>query len=68
MMSLPDILEEALHLKPQERYIIIENLVQSLNQPDEKITKLWIEESKKRFKAYKKGTVKTLSYDQVFNQ
>lgn len=67
-MSLPDILEEALHLKPQERYIIIENLVQSLNQPDEKITELWIEESQKRFEAYKKGTVKTFSYDQVFNQ
>jgi len=67
-MSLPDIIEEALHLKPQERYIIIENLVQSLNQPDEKINKIWIEESQKRLKAYKEGTVKTLSYDQVFHQ
>ena len=67
-MSLPDIIEEALHLKPQERYIIIENLVQSLNQPDEKINKIWIEESQKRLKAYKRGTVKTLSYDQVFHQ
>jgi len=67
-MSLPDIIEEALHLKPQERYIIIENLVQSLNQPDEKINKIWIEESQKRLKAYKEGTVKTLSYDQVFHK
>jgi len=67
-MSLPDIIEEALHLKPQERYIIIENLVQSLNQPDEKINKIWIEESQKRLKAYKEGTAKTLSYDQVFHQ
>ena len=67
-MNLPDILEEALHLKPQERYIIIENLVHSLNQPDEEIDKVWIEESQKRLKAYKEGTVKTVSYDQVFHK
>jgi len=67
-MSLPDILEEALHLKPQERYIIIENLVQSLNQPDKEIDEVWIKESKKRLKAYKEGTAKTLSYDQVFSK
>ena len=67
-MNLPDILEEALHLKPQERYIIIENLVHSLNQPDEEIDKVWIEESQKRLKAYKEGTAKTVSYNQVFHK
>ena len=67
-MNLPDIIEEALHLKPQERYIIIENLVHSLNQPDEEIDKVWIEETQKRLRAYKEGTAKTLSYDQVFHE
>ena len=68
MMSLPDIIEEALHLKPQERYIIIENLVHSLNQPDEEINKVWIEESQKRLRAYKEGTARTVSYDQIFHK
>ena len=67
-MNLPDIIEEALHLKPQERYIVIENLVHSLNQPDEEIDKVWIEETQKRLRAYKEGTVKTLTYDQVFHE
>ncbi len=67
-MGIPDIIEEALHLKPQERYIIIESLVQSLNKPDEEIEKIWIEESKKRLQAYRDGTIKTLSYDQVFEK
>jgi putative addiction module component (TIGR02574 family) len=67
-MSLPDIIEAALHLKPQERYIIIENLVQSLNQPNDEIDQAWVEESQKRFKAYKEGVVKTLPYEQVFNK
>ncbi len=67
-MSLPEIIEEAMHLKPQDRYIIIENLIHSLNKPDIEIDKIWIQESQKRLKAYKEGTIKTLSYDQVFSE
>ncbi|MBA1438462.1 MAG: addiction module protein [Epsilonproteobacteria bacterium] len=67
-MGVPDIIEEALHLKPQERYIVIENLVRSLYQPDEEVEKIWIEESQKRLKAYKEGKVKTFTYEQVFNK
>ena len=65
-MSLNEIIKEALILKPQERYLIIENLVQSLNQPNSEIDKLWIEESMKRVQAIKDGTLKTVSYEDVF--
>ena len=65
-MSLNEIINEALSLKPQERYMIIENLVQSLNQPNSEIDKLWIEESTKRVQAIKNGTLKTVSYGDVF--
>ena len=66
-MSLAKIIDEALHLKPQDRYIIIENLVNSLNEPNSEIDKVWIEESLKRLEAYKKGTMRTYSYAEVFN-
>jgi len=66
-MSLNEIIDEALTLKPQERYVIIENLVQSLNQPNLEIEKLWIEESTKRVEAIKNGTLKTVSYKDVFD-
>lgn len=66
-MSLNDIITEALTLKPQERYLIIENLVQSLNQPNPEIDTLWIEESMKRVEAIKNGTLKTVSYEDVFS-
>ena len=61
-MSLNEIINEALSLNPQERYMIIENLVQSLNQPNSEIDKLWIEESTKRVQAIKNGTLKTVDY------
>ena len=65
-MSTNEIINEALTLKPQERYEIIENLVNSLNQPNSEIDKLWVEESTKRVQAIKDGTLKTVSYEDVF--
>ena len=66
-MSLAKIIDEALHLKPQDRYVIIENLVNSQNESNSEIDEIWIEESLKRLEAYKKGTMKTYSYAEVFN-
>ena len=65
-MGIKEIIDEALTLKPQERYVVIENLVRSLNEPNLEIEKLWIEESIKRVEAVKNGTLKTVSYKDVF--
>jgi len=65
-MSLNEIIDKALTLKPQERYMIIENLVQSLNQLDPVIDQLWIEESTNRVQAIKDGRLKTATYEDIF--
>lgn len=65
-MNIQNIINEALHLKPQERYLLIENLIQSLNEPNMEVDKIWIEESQKRLKAYQQGKLKSVSYEQVF--
>ena len=44
-MSVNDLLDQAHCLKPSEKYILIESLIQDLNHIDENIEKLWIEES-----------------------
>jgi putative addiction module component (TIGR02574 family) len=66
-MNIQNLISEALHLKPQERYLLIENLIQSLNEPNMEIDEIWIEESRKRLKAYQQGKLKTVSYEQVFD-
>ncbi len=66
-MSLAKIIDEALHLKPQDRYVIIENLVKSLNEPNSEVDKAWMEESVKRLDAYKKGEMKSYAYTEVFS-
>lgn len=59
------ILEKALHLKPVEKLHLIESLMQSLNEPDKKIEKIWAEESEKRYAALIKGNVKTIPLGEV---
>ena len=66
-MGTNEIIQEAINLKPQEKYLIIESLILSLNVPDKDIEKIWIEESQKRLEEYKKGNLKTLSFEEVFN-
>jgi len=67
-MSANEIIKQAINLKPQEKYLIIESLVQSLNEPDKEIENLWIEESMKRLEEYDKGNLKTLSFEEVFGK
>ncbi len=66
-MGTNEIIKEAINLKPQEKYLIIESLILSLNEPNKEIEKLWIEESEKRLKEYKNGNLETLSFEEVFN-
>ena len=67
-MSINDIIDEALTLKPQERYMIMEKLNDSLNVPNPEVDKAWIEENMRRYEAYKNGTLKTVSYEEVFGK
>ncbi|PRM88921.1 addiction module protein [Aliarcobacter cryaerophilus] len=66
-MGTNEIINEAIKLKPQEKYLIIESLILSLNEPSKDIEKLWIEESKKRLEDYKNGNLEILSFEEVFN-
>jgi hypothetical protein len=67
-MGVNDILKETANLKPEEKYLIVENLIQELNPIDKDIEKAWIEESEKRLEFYEKGELETVTYEEVFNK
>ena len=67
-MSVREIISEALELKPQERYLVVEELIRSLDRPDPVIEQAWIDESLHRAEAYTKGELKTVSYEEVFGE
>lgn len=67
-MDTRSIFEDALHLRPAERLQLIEMLTKSLNKPDEKIEKIWAEESEKRYKALEEGKVKTIAFNEIIER
>jgi len=66
MEIIESILNQALKLKPVEKSMIIEGLLQSLDEPDKTIDEIWAVEAEKRLQAYKEGKLETLAYEQVF--
>ena len=65
-MSNKDILEMALKLKPEERFLIIEGLIKSIDEPDKNIDDIWAEEAEKRLKAYRDGKLQTVPAEEIF--
>ena len=66
-MSNTQILEEALQLNPQERYIVVESLLKSLDKPDESVDTVWADKAEKRLKNYRNNKIQTISFEEVFN-
>jgi len=60
-----EILERALGLPAAEKARIVDELLTSLDEPDETIDALWRKEVEDRIKAYNAGTLKSISLEDV---
>jgi len=67
-MSNKEILKQAMKLKPEERFLIIEGLIKSLDEPDKNIDEIWAIEAEKRLKAYREGKLEGIPMDDIFKQ
>ena len=65
-MSNVEILEKALRLSPEERFVIVEGLLKSLDVPDPDLDRIWAEESERRLKAYREGRLSAIPIEEVF--
>ncbi len=65
-MSSKELLKEALRLKPQEKFSIIEGLLKSLDEPDKEIDEIWAIEAEKRLNAYRSVGLKGIAMEEIF--
>ena len=61
-----DILEKALKLAPEDKSLIVDGLIRSLDRPDAAIEDIWLDEAEKRLTAYREGRLKGVSIEEVF--
>jgi len=52
-----------MNLKAQERFLLIDRLIRSLDEPDKKIDDIWADEASKRLDAHRKGFTTPLSFN-----
>ncbi len=66
-MSSKEILKLAMELTPEERLLIVEGLLKSVDQPNKKIEDIWLDEAEKRLKAYRDGKLKGIPLEEIFS-
>jgi putative addiction module component (TIGR02574 family) len=62
------ILNEVLKMSPADRVEIVDQLLKSLDKPDEKIDALWKEEAENRIDAYEAGNTQTVSVQEMLEK
>ncbi len=67
-MSSKEILEEALKLKPDERFMLVEGLIKSLDEPDTSLDEIWAEEAEKRLIAHRAGKLEGIPMEEIFKE
>jgi putative addiction module component (TIGR02574 family) len=60
------LIEKLLGLKPQDKMVLIEALVTSLDIPDSAISQKWLQEADARLKAYRLGFTKGIPVEEIF--
>jgi putative addiction module component (TIGR02574 family) len=56
--SLPDI----------EKIELVDTILMQLDRPNPEVDRIWADEAKKRWQAYKSGKLETVPYDQVMGK
>jgi putative addiction module component (TIGR02574 family) len=65
-MGSKEIQSEAIALKPEERFMIVEGLLKSLDEPDQRLDEIWAEEAEKRLMAYRDGRLEGIPMEEIF--
>jgi len=60
-----NLLQEALDLPPIERAALVDQLLNSLDKPDEAVDAVWRKEIAARLRAYRSGTAATVSAEDI---
>ena len=67
-MNTKELIDEAVSLPVEERTLIIDSLLRSLNQPETEIDRKWRETARRRLADLRSGTAKSVPGQEVFDK
>ena len=62
------LLEKALEMSPNERVVLAELILASIDHEENEIRELWLSEVKDRIKAVNEGKAKLLDFERLYNE
>ncbi|MEO5342234.1 MAG: addiction module protein [Gammaproteobacteria bacterium SHHR-1] len=67
-MNTKQLIDEAVSLPVEERALVVDSLLRSLNQPESEIDKIWAKEAQRRLEELRSGRVKAIPGEEVFKK
>jgi putative addiction module component (TIGR02574 family) len=67
-MKMKKLLSEIISLPIDDRVVVVDSILKSLNPPESKIDKKWIATAKRRFSELNSGEVMAVPGDEVFGK
>lgn len=64
-ISRETLVNEALSLPPAERVAVIDRLLSSLDEADQKLDALWAEEAEARLEAFERGDIRSVTLEEM---
>jgi len=68
METCESLLKKAIHLNSQERFLLIDGLIRTIDEPDKDIDTIWVEEAEKRLNAHREGQTTGIAFEDVFGE
>ena len=67
-MNTKELIDEAVSLPVEERALVIDSLLRSLNQPESEIDKKWAAVAKRRLAEMRSGSIEAVPGQDVFDK
>ncbi len=67
-MNTKQLIDKAVSLPVEERALVVDSLLRSLNQPESEIDKIWAKEARRRLDELRSGRVKAIPGEEVFKK
>jgi len=67
-MNTKELINEVVSLPVEERTLVVDSLLRSLNQPESEVDKKWASLAQKPLVEMKNGTIKPIPGDEVFKK
>lgn len=67
-MNTKQLIDEAVSLPVEERALVVDSLLRSLNQPESHIDEKWVREAKRRLTELRSGHAEAIPGEDVFGK